>query len=238
MHLCTAMQSQPLAPPHLCLPQVSIRTVPMPSSCTNLIIPRPLPLSSRPRRPARPLIWMYSPEVSQRKPPPSNFRALVNTTVLAGMLSPVEKVSVANRTCRALRCITTCIRCRHECAARLMHALCRGEVSADSITPSVPCCHDKDAQCKIENRIRQVAGAANHAIHSRLRWGQPALMRFSWNRISMTSLRMGRRPEWCTPTPRFSIGSSAPTCTDQYHFIHPLCQLLGITRTSPVQERG
>lgn len=37
-------------------------------------------------------------------------------------------------------------------------------------------------------------------------------MRFSWNRISMTSFRMGSSPEWCTPTPRFSIGSSAPTC--------------------------
>jgi len=44
---------------------------------------------------------MYSPLVSQRKPPPSNLRALVNTTVLAGMLSPVEKVSVANSACAA-----------------------------------------------------------------------------------------------------------------------------------------
>lgn len=33
------------------------------------------------------------------KPPPSNLRALVKTTVLAGMFSPVEKVSVANSTC-------------------------------------------------------------------------------------------------------------------------------------------
>ena len=57
------------------------------------------PRSSRPRRPARPLIWMYSPEDTQRKPPPSNLRALVKTTVFAGMLSPVEKVSVANNTC-------------------------------------------------------------------------------------------------------------------------------------------
>ena len=58
-----------------------------------------LPRSSSPLRPARPLIWMYSPDVSQRKPPPSNFRAFVNTTVLAGMLSPVENVSVAKSTC-------------------------------------------------------------------------------------------------------------------------------------------
>lgn len=28
---------------------------------------------------------------------PSNFRVLVNTTVLAGMLSPIENVSVANK---------------------------------------------------------------------------------------------------------------------------------------------
>ena len=47
---------------------------------------------------------MYSPDVSQRKPPPSNFRALVKTTVLAGMLSPVENVSVANSTCKTASC--------------------------------------------------------------------------------------------------------------------------------------
>ena len=29
---------------------------------------------------------------------PSNFRVLVKTTVLAGMLRPIEKVSVANKT--------------------------------------------------------------------------------------------------------------------------------------------
>ena len=34
------------------------------------------------------------------KAPPSYFRALVKTTVLAGMFSPVEKVSVANNTCK------------------------------------------------------------------------------------------------------------------------------------------
>lgn len=31
--------------------------------------------------------------------PPSYLRALVNTTVFAGMFKPVEKVSVANSTC-------------------------------------------------------------------------------------------------------------------------------------------
>jgi len=36
---------------------------------------------------------------SHLKAPPSNLRALVKTTVLAGMLRPVEKVSVANSTC-------------------------------------------------------------------------------------------------------------------------------------------
>mmetsp|Transcript_46068 Transcript_46068/g.147329 ORF Transcript_46068/g.147329 Transcript_46068/m.147329 type:complete len:227 (+) Transcript_46068:2672-3352(+) len=56
------------------------------------------PRSSRPRRPARPLIWMYSPEVTHRKAVPSNLRALVNTQVRAGMLRPIEKVSVAKRT--------------------------------------------------------------------------------------------------------------------------------------------
>ena len=34
------------------------------------------------------------------KAPPSYLRALVKTTVLAGMFRPVEKVSVANSTCR------------------------------------------------------------------------------------------------------------------------------------------
>ena len=52
-----------------------------------------------PLRPARPLIWMYSPGVIQRKVPPSYLRVWVKTTVRAGMLSPVEKVSVAKRAC-------------------------------------------------------------------------------------------------------------------------------------------
>ena len=38
-------------------------------------------------------------QIAYLKAPPSNLRALVKTTVLAGMLSPVEKVSVANSTC-------------------------------------------------------------------------------------------------------------------------------------------
>jgi hypothetical protein len=40
---------------------------------------------------------MYSPEVIQRKSSPSNFLVEVKTTVLAGMLIPIEKVSVAKR---------------------------------------------------------------------------------------------------------------------------------------------
>ena len=40
---------------------------------------------------------MYSPELSHLKPPPSYFLGLTKTTVFAGMLSPVEKVSVAKR---------------------------------------------------------------------------------------------------------------------------------------------
>mmetsp|Transcript_5482 Transcript_5482/g.12091 ORF Transcript_5482/g.12091 Transcript_5482/m.12091 type:complete len:239 (+) Transcript_5482:1584-2300(+) len=56
-----------------------------------------MPLSSLPRRPALPLICMYSPEVIQRKSCPSNFLVCVKTTVLAGMLMPMEKVSVAKR---------------------------------------------------------------------------------------------------------------------------------------------
>jgi len=59
------------------------------------------PRSSLPRRPARPLIWMYSPLATQRCCSPSHLRIAVNTTVLAGMLSPVEKVSVANSACAA-----------------------------------------------------------------------------------------------------------------------------------------
>ena len=40
-----------------------------------------------------------SGEEAHLKLPPSYFLALVKTTVLAGMLSPVEKVSVAKSTC-------------------------------------------------------------------------------------------------------------------------------------------
>eukprot|EP00755_Sulcionema_specki_P036991 Sspe_Gene.107985::Locus_87138_Transcript_1_1_Confidence_1.000_Length_957::g.107985::m.107985 len=62
------------------------------------IIAMAIPFSSIPRRPARPLICTYSPEVSQRFPEPSNFLTLVKMTVLAGMLRPIAKVSVLKST--------------------------------------------------------------------------------------------------------------------------------------------
>ena len=87
-----------------------------------------IPLSSRPLRPARPLIWIYSPEdtfiqnillivinnkkhksilihstkvcaLTHLKSFPSNFLALVNNTVLAGIFRPIANVSVANKAC-------------------------------------------------------------------------------------------------------------------------------------------
>ena len=44
--------------------------------------------------------------------PPSNLRALVKTTVFAGMFSPVEKVSVANNTCKHHKEAVRCAVCR------------------------------------------------------------------------------------------------------------------------------
>mmetsp|Transcript_2566 Transcript_2566/g.8474 ORF Transcript_2566/g.8474 Transcript_2566/m.8474 type:complete len:234 (+) Transcript_2566:192-893(+) len=58
------------------------------------------PVASMPRRPARPDIWIYSPEDTRRNSSPSNLRALANATVRAGMLRPMAKVSVANRILR------------------------------------------------------------------------------------------------------------------------------------------
>ena len=56
---------------------------------------------ARLQAPGGPLAPLPSPCPStepHRKWPPSNLRARVKATVLAGMLRPVEKVSVANRT--------------------------------------------------------------------------------------------------------------------------------------------
>jgi hypothetical protein len=64
------------------------------------------PLSSSPLLPARPLIWMYSPLRSHLKVPPSHFRARVKATDFAGMLRPVENVSVANSTLSRPSCRT------------------------------------------------------------------------------------------------------------------------------------
>jgi hypothetical protein len=78
------------------------------------IIKTTIPRSSFPRRPARPLIWIYSPEVilnritslhskantlfcTQRNSFPSNFLAAVNKTVRAGIFNPILNVSVANK---------------------------------------------------------------------------------------------------------------------------------------------
>ena len=67
-------------------------------SIRSSIIVITFPSASRPRRPARPAICVYSPPEIQRYPDPSNLRGEVNTTVFVGMFSPVLIVSVANRT--------------------------------------------------------------------------------------------------------------------------------------------
>ena len=56
------------------------------------------PSSSRPRRPARPVSWVYSPGVRNWWWSPVNFVSFSITTVRAGMLIPTASVSVANTT--------------------------------------------------------------------------------------------------------------------------------------------
>ena len=54
------------------------------------------PSTSMPRRPARPVSWVYSPGVSGRCCSPLNLTSRSSTTVRAGMLIPKASVSVAN----------------------------------------------------------------------------------------------------------------------------------------------
>lgn len=68
------------------------------SSTIRMHIPR----LSIPRRPARPLICIYSPLEIHLNLSPSNLRTFVNTTVLAGIFKPMLKVSVANKHCRGM----------------------------------------------------------------------------------------------------------------------------------------
>ena len=56
------------------------------------------PRSSSPRRPARPVSWVYSPGVRNVWWSPVNLLSFSMTTVLAGMLMPTASVSVANTT--------------------------------------------------------------------------------------------------------------------------------------------
>ena len=49
-----------------------------------------------PRRPARPVSWVYSPGVMSACVSPLNFVSRSSTTVRAGMLMPSASVSVAN----------------------------------------------------------------------------------------------------------------------------------------------
>ena len=49
-----------------------------------------------PRRPARPVSWVYSPGVIGTRASPLNFSSFSSTTVRAGMLTPSARVSVAN----------------------------------------------------------------------------------------------------------------------------------------------
>ena len=57
-----------------------------------------VPEVSLPLRPALPAICVYSPGVNDRNAIPSCFRVAAKTTVLAGILTPMAKVSVAKRT--------------------------------------------------------------------------------------------------------------------------------------------
>mmetsp|Transcript_2131 Transcript_2131/g.13957 ORF Transcript_2131/g.13957 Transcript_2131/m.13957 type:complete len:230 (-) Transcript_2131:725-1414(-) len=54
-----------------------------------------MPLSSFPRRPALPLIWMYSELLIHLCLSPSHFLNAVKTTVFAGIFKPMANVSVA-----------------------------------------------------------------------------------------------------------------------------------------------
>ena len=56
------------------------------------------PTASIPRRPARPVSWVYSPGVRNSWRSPVNLESFSITTVRAGMLIPRARVSVANTT--------------------------------------------------------------------------------------------------------------------------------------------
>ena len=58
----------------------------------------PWPSMSRPRRPARPVSWVYSPGVRSAWVSPFHFESFSITTVRAGMLMPSARVSVAKTT--------------------------------------------------------------------------------------------------------------------------------------------
>lgn len=60
-----------------------------------------VPVSSKPRRPALPAICINSEGWRSLKFNPSCLRIESNTTVLAGILTPMAKVSVAKRTCNS-----------------------------------------------------------------------------------------------------------------------------------------
>ena len=49
-----------------------------------------------PRRPARPVSWVYSPGVTSACVSPFHFTSFSSTTERAGMLMPRARVSVAN----------------------------------------------------------------------------------------------------------------------------------------------
>ena len=60
------------------------------------------PSTSIPRRPARPVSWVYSPGVMGTRASPLNFSSFSSTTVRAGMLMPSARVSVAKTTFSSL----------------------------------------------------------------------------------------------------------------------------------------
>ena len=72
----------------------------------------PCPSTSSPRRPARPVSWVYSPGVMSACVSPFHLLSFSITTVRAGMLMPSARVSVANTTLQSPRtksASTTCL---------------------------------------------------------------------------------------------------------------------------------
>jgi hypothetical protein len=114
-----------------------------------------------------------------RNSSPSNFRTDVNTTVLAGMFRPIEKVSVENK---------ACVR-----QPRNNDAMIKDHTKENPHHRSNNNNNNNKPTQSTKNNAGKISRIQTRFPHDQASY---TLSKLSWNKISTTSFKIGKRPLW------------------------------------------